>query len=330
MLTIKEIAEMAGVSRTTVSRVLNDSGYVSDEARKRVVKVIEETGYIPSQQAKSLRTKKTKVIGVVIPKLGTETSGRLVNGMNEVFSKYGYQILLTSSNLEPQKEIEYLRLLKSRQVDGIILSATTISDELITEIHQLKMPFVAVGQNIPGVANVIYDDFNASKAMTGLLIERGRKNIAFIGVPESDQAVGIERKQGFIKQMEKHNLLIRPEWMAIADFSITSGYHAMSKIIENAAGWVPDGVFCVTDRMAIGAMQYLKEAGHRVPDDISVAGIGASDISKYFQPALTTMDYENEVAGQEAAQILLAQIEKSENFQKTITLNGRLIERDSI
>ncbi|WP_353611399.1 LacI family DNA-binding transcriptional regulator [Bacillus sp. FJAT-27251] len=331
MVTIKEIAEMANVSRTTVSRVLNDSGYVSVKARERVLKVIEETGYVPSQHAKSLRTKRSKVIGVVIPKLGTETSGRLVNGMNEIFSEYGYQILLTSSNLAPQKEIEYLSLLKSRQVDGIILTATNVSNQLIAGIRQLRMPFVAVGQNIPGVSSVVYDDLDSARVMTRLLIERGRKNIAFIGVPESDQAVGVLRKQGFLDTMKEHRLNIRKEWIIESDFSISSGYSAMERIMESAVGGViPDGVFCVTDRIAIGAIQYLKEAGMKVPQQISVTGIGASDLSKYVEPPLTTMDYENEKAGQEAAKILLAQIERNEDFQKTVILNGRLIRRDSL
>lgn len=331
MFTIKEIAEMANVSRTTVSRVLNDTGYVSEEARKRVLEVIQKTGYVPSQQAKFLRTKKTKVIGVVLPKLGTETAGRIVNGMNDVLSEHGYQILLTSTNLQAEKEIEYLRLLKSRQVDGIIFIATNTKEELISEIEQLHLPFIVIGQDIPRVSSVTYDDFEAAKRMTELLIRKGRKNIAFIGVHETDQAVGVMRKKGFKKAMEENRLPIYKDWMEQANFDIPSGYKAMSKIMEQASpGRSPDAVFCVTERIAVGAMQFLKESGFSIPGQISITGIGASDISKYVDPALTTMDYENEVAGKEAAQILLQQIEKNIKLQKKIVLNGRLIERDSI
>jgi len=331
MLTIKEIAEMAKVSRTTVSRVLNESGYVSEEARKRVLEVVERTGYVPSQQAKSLRTKKTKVIGVVLPKLGTETAGRIVYGINDVLSEQGYQILLTSTNLQTEKEIEYLRLLKSRQVDGIILTATNKNEELISEINQLNLPFVAIGQDIPGVSSVTYDDFQAAKRITQLIIQKGRQNIAFIGVDEADQAVGVMRKKGFIKAMEDGNLPICNEWMAQANFDIPSGYEAMSRIMEQSSeSRRPDAVFCVTERIAIGAMQFLKESGYQIPTQFSIAGIGASDISKYVEPALTTMDYENETAGKEAAKFLLDQIERNENIQKKVVLNGRLIVRNSI
>ncbi|WP_404328160.1 LacI family DNA-binding transcriptional regulator [Mesobacillus maritimus] len=331
MLTIKEIAEMAKVSRSTVSRVLNESGYVSDEARKRVLEVVEKTGYVPSQQAQSLRTKKTKVIGVVLPKLGTETAGRIVYGINDVLSEKGYQILLTSTNLETEKEIEYLRLLKSRQVDGIILTATNTNDELVAEIKQLNLPFVAIGQDIPGVSSVTYDDFLAAKRMTQLMIQKGRQNIAFIGVDEADQAVGVMRKNGFMEAMEEANLPIRTEWIAKANFDIPSGYEAMAKIMElTSDSRRPDAVFCVTERIAIGAMQFLKESGYKIPFQISIVGIGASDISKYVEPALTTMDYENEAAGKKAAQFLLDQLERNENNQKKIVLNGRLIERNSL
>jgi len=331
MLTIKEIAEMAKVSRTTVSRVLNESGYVSEEARKRVLEVVEKTGYVPSQQAQSLRTKKTKVIGVVIPKLGTETAGRIVYGINDVLSEKGYQILLTSTNLQTQKEIDYLRLLKSRQVDGIILIATNTNEELIAEIKQLHLPFVAIGQDIPGVSSVTYDDFLAAKSITQLLIQKGRKRIAFIGVDEADQAVGLMRKQGYMDAIEEANLTICSEWMTKANFDIPSGYEAMAKIMNQTSENIkPDAVFCVTERIAIGAMQFLKEHGYQIPSQFSIAGIGASDISKYVEPALTTMDYENEVAGKEAAKFLVDQLEKNENIQKKVILNGRLIERNSI
>ncbi|MDQ0253509.1 LacI family sucrose operon transcriptional repressor [Evansella vedderi] len=331
MLTIKKIAEMAQVSRTTVSRVLNDSGYVSEEARKRVLAVIEETGYVPSQHAKSLRTKKTKVIGVILPKLSTETSGRIVNGMNDVFQEHGYQILLTSTNLDVQKEMEYLRLLKSRQVDGVILIATNINSKLKEEINQLNLPFVAIGQDISGVSCVTYNDYEAAKAMTELLIAKGRKNLAFIGVDESDRAVGYDRKQGFIDAIKKHGLLLREEWMEKGKFDIESGYEAMKQIIHKAGGGpFPDAVFGVTDRIAIGAMQFLREKGLQIPKDISVAGIGASEISRFVHPPLTTMDYENEKAGQQAAQILLEQINTNKEREKKVKLNYRLLERDSI
>lgn len=151
MLTIKQIAEMAEVSRSTVSRFLNNSGYVSEEAGKRIDKVIKETGYIPSEHAKSLRTKKTKVIGVILPTIHTETSSKIVSGIDRELAKQGYQILLANTNLDKEKEMEYLNLLKVRQVDGIILVATNTEAPLIKRIKELNIPVVAIGQELKGI-----------------------------------------------------------------------------------------------------------------------------------------------------------------------------------
>ncbi|MDN7240936.1 LacI family DNA-binding transcriptional regulator [Planococcus sp. N028] len=330
-LTIKKIAEMAEVSRTTVSRVLNDSGYVSGEARDRVLAVINATGYVPSQQAKSLRTKKTKIIGVILPKLSTETSSRIVNGMNDVFQEHGYNILLTSTNLDFQKEIEYLRLLKSKQVDGIILVATNINPNLTEEILNIDLPFVAIGQEIPGVSCVTNNDYAAAKEMTELLIGKGYESIGFIGVSDSDRAVGYARKQGFLDTIEKHQLVLREEWIQSAQFDIESGYEAMRKIGgELGVSPLPRAVVCVTDRLAIGAMQYIKEKGFHIPTDISVTGMGASEISRMVLPALTTIDFENEKIGQQAAYFLLEQINSNKTEEIKWEINYRLLVRDSI
>lgn len=329
MPTIKEIAAMANVSRTTVSRVLNNSGYVKDEVRKRVLKVIEETGYIPSEHAKSLRTKKTKVIGVILPTIRTETSGRLVSGIDAELAKNGYQILLATTNLDYQKEIEYINLLKVRQVDGIILAATNINPALLTAIKELEIPFVAIGQEIEGVANVLYDDYHAAKEITSLMIEKGHEKVGFIGVDESDRAVGYLRKQGYLDAMAARSLPIEKEWMQTGIFNIESGRTAMEKIIHTSS-IRPTAVFAVTDRLGIGAMEYLLSQGIRVPEEMAIAGIGASEISKYVHPKLTTVDYNNEQAGREAAGLILELLSSDQNKLKKITLNYSVLIRDSV
>lgn len=329
MTTIKEIAEMAKVSRSTVSRVLNDSGYVSEEARKRVEKVIGETGYIPSEQAKSLRTKKTKVIGVIVPTIRTETSSRLVAGMDQELTKKGYQILLANTNLDKAKELEYIQLLKVRQVDGIILAATNVNEDLVSQLCQLEIPVVAIGQDIDGVANVLYDDYHAARDVTKFLIEKGHHNISFIGVDETDRAVGFLRKKAYLDVMKENNLSIEEAWITQGVFDIQSGYSAMKSIISQS-NKKPTAVFAVTDRLAIGAMQFLKEKQYRVPEDIAVIAIGASEVSEHLTPPLATVDYQNELAGQESAKLLLEQILNKESVSKKILLSYRLLKRDSV
>ncbi|MCM3364040.1 LacI family DNA-binding transcriptional regulator [Niallia sp. MER TA 168] len=329
MATIKEIAERASVSRTTVSRVINNSGYVSEEAKSRVLKAIEETGYIPSEYAKSLRTKKTKVIGVILPKISTETSSRLVMGLDEVFAKEGYQILLTNTNLNPEKEIEYLRLLKSRHVDGIILSATIINQSLVEEINHLEIPFVIVGQNISGISNVFFDDYQASKDLVNLMIKKGYNQIAFIGIDEEDRSVGYLRKAGYLDAMKENDLPVEESWIQKGIFDVDSGYHCMSQVMKFSKQ-KPVAVLAVTDRLAIGAMQYIKEAGLSIPDEMAVAGMGASELSRFISPPLTTIDFSMEEVGSEAASLLLEQINGRNTRGEIRKIKYRLIERSSI
>ncbi|WP_082233264.1 LacI family DNA-binding transcriptional regulator [Halobacillus massiliensis] len=328
MTTINDIAKMANVSRTTVSRVLNNNGYVSEEVRKRIVKIVEETGYIPSLSAKSLRTKKSGVIGVILPRINTETASRVVSGINEVVAKENFQILLTDTELDRSKEIEYIKLLQSRHVDGIILLATNINNKLISTIKDANLPFISLGQDLPDVTSIVYDDYHAAADLTNMLVNHGHKKIAFIGVKEDDPSVGQLRKKGYLDTLSKYELPIVESWIQTGDFSIESGYESMKNIIKDNRQ-LPTAVFAVTDSMAIGAMEYLREQGFKIPNDMAVAGIGASTLSKHVTPSLTTVDYFNKEAGEKTARLLIDQIKKKKEKEKYIQ-NYRLIKGDSV
>ena len=163
-LNIIDIAKLAGVSKSTVSRYLNN-GYVSVEAREKIKKVIDETGFTPQRQAKSMRTKKTNLIGVIVPKISTETPPRVVEGITEVLSPNGYDVLIANTNLSIEKEFEYLNIFKKNQVDGIIFMATKITEKHIKVMDKLDVPIVVVAQNIDNYPSVYHDDFNAAKDM---------------------------------------------------------------------------------------------------------------------------------------------------------------------
>ncbi|MGA9289268.1 MAG: LacI family DNA-binding transcriptional regulator [Anaerobacillus sp.] len=329
MPTIKDVAKRAGVSRTTVSRVLNDNGYVSHEARKRVVEAVEEMGYIPSAHAKTMRTKRSGVIGVILPRISTETASRVVNGIENELAANGYQILLANTQLKPEKEIQNIKLLKSRQVDGIILLATNRNQDLLNTIADAEVPFVALGQELTGVTSVIYDDYHSAYSVTESLITKGHKRIGFIGVPQSDHAVGVIRKQGYLDAMHDHDLVVQDGWIQQGNFSFESGYEAAKKILEHSQVR-PTALFAVTDRMAVGALGYLKEQQIHVPGEMALFGIGASDLSRHVTPPLSTVDYFNEDAGQKTAQLILLQLSGKAVEDRKIKLNYRLIERDSV
>lgn len=329
-MNIIEIAKLAGVSKSTISRYLND-GYVSAENRVKIQEVIKSTGYIPLRQAKTLRTKKTNLIGVIVPKISTETTSRVIEGISDEISKCGYDLLIANTNLNIDKEMEYLNILKN-QVDGIIFIATKITDKHIKIMEEIDIPIVVVSQNIKEYPSIYYDDYNASKDVVEQLIINGYRKIAFIGVYEDDIAVGYERKRGYINALEENKIKLNEKLIQIGDFSMESGYELCKNLMDGNEK--PDAIFATTDNIAVGAIEYLLEAGYKIPKDIGIWSIGDSKISKVVTPKLNTVHYYYKTSGKNSGEIIMSLIDNnvksSKNVDKKIKLGYRLITRDSI
>jgi LacI family sucrose operon transcriptional repressor len=320
-VTINEIAKMAGVSRATVSRYLND-GYVSEEKKERIAGVIAETGYIPSSQAQMLRTKKTGLIGVIIPKISSDSIGRMVDGIGEELAKEGYQLLLASTNNNEREEVRYLQTFRNNYVDGVILIGTIFRKEHRKALEELEVPVVILGQQYEGYACVYQDDCHSARDVAELLTKSCR-HIAYIGVTPKDKAVGAARKKGFQTALSSKGL--EPVAEKQIAFRMEEGYQAMRQIVET----IPyiDGVFCATDMIAAGALQYLREAG--LQRKVCVTGMGDSRIATILQPSLSTVHFHYKSSGREAARLLIEMLQKSEDVRKEIKMGYQIIERDS-
>ncbi len=320
-MTINEIAKMAGVSRATVSRYLND-GYVSEEKKERIAGVIAETGYIPSSQAQMLRTKKTGLIGVIIPKISSDSIGRMVDGIGEELAKEGYQLLLASTNNNEREEVRYLQTFRNNYVDGVILIGTIFRKEHRKALEELEVPVVILGQQYEGYACVYQDDCHSARDVAELLTKSCR-HIAYIGVTPKDKAVGAARKKGFQTALSSKGL--EPVAEKQIAFRMEEGYQAMRQIVET----IPyiDGVFCATDMIAAGALQYLREAG--LERKVCVTGMGDSRIATILQPSLSTVHFHYKSSGREAARLLIEMLQKSEDVRKEIKMGYQIIERDS-
>lgn len=325
-MTINEIARLAGVSRATVSRYLND-GYVSEEKRERIRQVVEQTGYQPSAQAQMLRTKKTRLVGVIIPKINSDTVSRMVAGISDVLAKKGYQLLLANTNNDIEEELKYLRLFRDNQVDGILFIATIFTARHKKALKECKVPVVILGQQLEGYSCVYHDDFHAARDITELLLKKG-KVPGFIGVTQKDEAAGLNRRKGFEAALKRHRILLEPGQMGEAKFQVESGYEKMREMLEA----VPriDAVFCATDNIAVGAMAYLKEAGKTIPGEIQVAGIGDMPLAGLVTPKLTTVHYYYKTSGMEAASMLVEIMETGEAAVcKELKMGYKIIEKDS-
>lgn len=322
-MNIAEIANMAGVSRAAVSRYFNN-GYISDEKREAIRRVVEETGYRPSLQAQTLRTKKTRMIGVIVPKIASASIGRVVEGILSVLNKRAYQMLLAVTQNDPEKELEYLSAFDVKRVDGVILVATVFTAEYKRRLKSLSVPFVIVGQQLSGYCCVFHDDYHASYDLTRRLLEKGRRKLGYIGAIQQDKAVGAERYRGFQDAVRDMGVGELADNYVTAAFTVASGYEKTKELLEKCGEL--DGLVCATDTMASGAMQYLFEHGINVPGQMLVAGQGDSDMAKVTAPPLLTVHYSYEKSGELAVQMLMEALEQKEAALKEVKLGYYIVD----
>ena len=323
-MNITDIAKMAGVSRAAVSRYFNN-GYISEEKREAIRKVVEESGYRPSPQAQTLRTKKTKMVGVIVPKIASASIGRVVEGILSVLNANGYQMLLAVTQNDPGKELEYLSAFDDRQVDGVVLVATIFNAEYKRALKSLTVPLVIVGQQLPGYCCVFHDDYHAAYDLTSLLLEKGRRKLGYISAIQQDKAVGAERSRGFKDAVCDMGLGELAENVVTAAFTVASGYEKAGELLEKCG--LLDGLICATDSMAAGAVQYLREKGIKVPGEILVAGQGDSDMAKVMDPPLVTVHYSYEKSGELAVRMLMEILEEKDTAVREVKLGYHIVDK---
>ncbi len=326
-MTINEIAKLADVSRTTVSRYLN-KGYVSREKAERIKKVIEETGYQPSRQAQMLRTKQTKVVGVILPKLNSDSISRMVEGISIVLKEAGYQMLLANTSNHEEEELQFLKLFAANgSVDGVILIGTILTEEHAQIIEDYKLPIVVLGQKTSACASVSFDDYSAAKALTARMLETGEK-IGYIGVTQRDRAAGYMRRQAYLDAFREAGRKPDEEAMVETGFMVRSGYEACRKLLDIRPDL--DSIFCSTDSIAVGAMVYLREKQIRIPDQIQIVGTGDTEKGTVVTPPLTTAHYYYQTSGRRSAEQLLSLLSDADDTPRTITMGYEILERASL
>lgn len=324
-MNINEIAELAGVSRAAVSRYLNN-GYVSEEKKERIKKVIEETGYRPSSQAQTLRTKKTRMIGVVLPKINSSSISRMVAGISEVLSKSGYHMLLANTDNDIEEELNYLKVFKENYVDGILFIATMLTGRHKKLLGECKVPVVILGQRLKGYSCVYQDDFQAAQELAEILLDGSRKP-CFIGITEKDEAVGKNRRAGYEAVLAEKQIKCAPEQFACGDFSMEAGYRKMQEMLDRMPDI--DAVFCVTDSIAQGAFACLVDNGKEIPGQVRLAGMGDTPLSRMARPKLTTVHFHYKTSGAEAAKILLEQINGKKVIGRELQMGYEVVEEET-
>lgn len=298
-VTIKDIANITGFSKSTVSRYLNN-GYVSAEKAERIQSVINQTGFQSNFFAARLKTKRSKLIGIILPRMDSVSVGKFLSGITQVLEPAGYQGLILASNLQQEKELNNITKLLQQGVDGIIVDSLSISEEHVRLARETEVPMLFTGQSHPAVRYIKIDDVRAGTLMGNYVRKKGYRQVVFAGVSERDQAVGIERKQGFQKAFLHKNPHGSVTFVETG-FSFSSAYEQGPAIV--AAN--PEVVVCATDNIALGVLRYLREQNIRVPEQIGLAGFGGYEVGAVAYPALTTVAFNYALVGMMIAQAIL-------------------------
>ncbi|MGC8778430.1 MAG: LacI family DNA-binding transcriptional regulator [Candidatus Caldatribacteriaceae bacterium] len=328
MVSIKDVARLAGVSPTTVSRVINGTGTQRPETVERVLKAIEKLNYQPNLLARSLRVQKSKLLGFLAIDIDSPVFARLAKHIEEVAARKGYNLILCNVGENPKKEKEYLEILIQRQVEGIIFSR--VSDEsLLYRTPQLsKIPYVVLDRNLEKeeAPTVKLDNYQAGALAAEHLLSLGHRRMACLTGPLTIK-ICRERLAGFTETLKKQGIPEEAILIVEGNFKIDGGKKGMEKILHHPE--LPTAIFCMNDMMALGTMRAIREHGFSVPEDFSVVGLDNSILSEFSYPPLTTIAQPFDQMAREAINLLIKLMAGKKIRKKEILLPPKLLVRAS-
>lgn len=313
MATLREVAKLASVSTATVSKVLSNTPYVSEETRARVLQAINALNYVPNLAARALSHGRTYNIGVIFPYhydhlFADPLMLTVLEGVENICTREGYNILLSTPRSPITESEQYQRLVRSGYLDGVIMFETLPGNSASTLIAPYDYPDVTIGGHTPpGTTNAVQlDDFGGAKALADYILGLGHRRVGIVGIEAAALIAADERMAGYRAAFAEVEVDFALVPRVVGKFSIESGYQAAHELLERA----PDltAIICLNDRMAMGAIQCVWARGLRVPEDISVAGFDDIPGAAYFAPPLTTVRQPAKAMGEKAAEILFEAI----------------------
>lgn len=305
---MRDIAKEANVSVATVSRLINENGPVSEETRKKVQAVIDKHNFKPNGLARSLSTKKTKMIGFLIPDITNNFFAQLCLEVERYALDLGYNVFLCNTMNDDKLESLYLEKLVERQVDGIILAGGRVNQTITDPKYVVEMrktlsyiPVVMINGKMDGMKSykICSDEYNAIFKITQYLINLGHRKIGLIGGISGITSFDIKKK-AFIQAKDEMDFLCEDQWIIESNYSIEGGIQSMSQLLQNTQ--LPSAIIAINDLVAIGAIKVCDQQGVRIPEDLSIIGFDNIDLSKVIKPALTTMAHPYGELGKRAMQ----------------------------
>lgn len=331
MATIKDVAKHAGVSTTTVSHVINKTRFVAPETKRAVWDAIKQLSYSPSAMARSLKVNRTKSIGLLASTSEAPYFAEIIESIEHHCFAKGYTLILCNSHNETAKQQAYLQMLAQKRVDGLLVMCAEYPEvllRLLEEYRHIPMVVMDWGEVRGDFTDTIVDNAFAGGYMAArYLLDRGHRDIGAIP-GQLARNTGGGRHRGYLHALKEAEILPNEAWIVQGDFEPASGYHAMQHIL--AQSHRPSAIFCGGDEMAMGALCAIHEHGLRVPQDISLIGYDNVSHSRYFTPALTTVDQPKAVLGESALTMLLDRIISKREATQTIEVHPTLVERCSV
>ncbi|ARK31224.1 LacI family DNA-binding transcriptional regulator [Halalkalibacter krulwichiae] len=327
MATIEDVAKRAGLSRSTVSRVLNNHPYVTEEKKQIVYEAMKELGYFPNSSAQRLRRQKTDTIAVLVPRLTNPFFPFLVEGMEKVAVENGLQILICQTKQDKEKELAFLNLLTTKQVDGLIFTA--IENDWQTIAPYTKSGPIVLCNEYKLDANVPIIRLNQEKgSYLGAchLIKKGHKKIAYCGGAKSE--LGIDREKGFRSALEQFNLLLKESWIFRDAYSIECGKDIVKQIVEMTDR--PSAIFTGSDEVAAGIVKEAKSKGIKIPDELAVIGFDDQPIAELMEPPLTTIRQPTRLMGEKTMDVMMSLLMNQYYQQQVFELPIEVISRETV
>ncbi len=318
--TIRDVAKRANVSVSTVSRVINQKGYVHEETKDLVNKTIKELGFIPNQLARSLTNRSSKIIGVIVPHIGPSFYGELLEGIESQAAAYGYKIMFCHTQDDPDRELEYLKFFEQYNIEGLIIASNFSNRDKLAE---LNIPVVTVDhildENIPSITS---DNVKGGMLAAQRLIKSGAKHLIVFRGP-SFLLTTMERTIGFLNEIKKHDL-----YADIFDFDLVS---PDTRLIEEVLKNNPhvDGIFTFSDTLAFATLNILQKLGKKVPKDVSLVGYDDTPYSKWVSPSITTIHQSVNFMGKQSFINLTRLIRGVELESLHDIIDVKLIERET-
>lgn len=331
-VTIKDVAKKAGVSPSTVSRVMSNHPRISRETTRKVKEIMEELGYHSNIMARSLVSNKTYTLGMLLPRPAEELFqnhffAENIRGITTQASRKGYDVLMTTGHSELGEVEAVTRLVKGRRVDGVILLQSRKNDPIISFLKTEQFPFVLIGHyRDDEILSVDNDNVQASYDATVHLIAQGHERIGFVSGPPN-LTVSLDRLEGYKKALADHGLRMDPEWVMEGEFLQESGYRAMSFFMSLPER--PTALVVIDDIVTFGIMRGLAEIGYKVPDDLSLVSFNNIALAELSSPPLSSIDIGIYQLGYMASQLLIRYIQDDKPQQFRTIVPHRLIVRES-